>query len=398
MKKILAIFTILLSLGLTASAQFIKVPKIPKVEVKKPVDGQTTTTNSTSQTNSTTTDSSNSSVASFKRTLPATTILRPSLTVYAERDQRYWKQPELDNFWSWMPKVKFSVTGPIADASYFTFEFTTPDAKPWFSWDTAPLAVAEGKTFEVESEAVPRWQDKRTTIETGTFGFKVTLKNNLNGTSKEMYRGTFKVNKKFAGTSNPSFKNQYVFYVEQDWALPFGYLSFDTRQDENAPKLDLGMWFRGDFDYERLSAYLFYNGKEISNTKSSNKGRGNAVKSLIAQGDDDKEFYWALWNFTFYNVRAVKADAYPEAHVLKNNPGNYEVKVILDDELVRTASFTIGSDGRFVENEAAAKNGFSTAGTLIPVKVIPAKEGTLNLNAWKTDAFYGNPLTGFTIQ
>lgn len=392
MKKILAIFTILLSFGLTASAQFnIKVPKLPG-DGKK-TNGQTVTPN-TNTTNTTTTTSS----SSFKRALPATTILRPTLTVYAERDQRYWKQPDTDNFWSWMPKVKFNVTGPIADASFFTIEFTTPDGKPWFSWDSAPFAVAAGQTYEIESEAVPRWQDKRTTIATGTFGFKVTLKNNLNGTSQEMYRGTYKVNKKFAGTSNANFKNQYAFYVEQDWALPFGYVSFDTKQDENAPKLDLGMWFRGDFDYERLTAYLFYNGKEISNTKTSNKGRGNSVKALITQGDDNKEFYWAFWNFTFYNVRAAKANAYPDAFVLGSNPGNYEIKVVLDDELIRTAGFTVGSDGRIVESDVAAKNNFSATGTLIPVKVIPAKEGALNLTSWKTDAFYGNPLNGFSVQ
>jgi len=328
--------------------------------------------------------------------IPKTTILKPFLSVRAQRDLRYWKQPNLDNYWSWMPKVNFTVTGPIADASFFTVEFTTPDGKPWFTWESAPLSVPEGGFYNLESEAVSSWQDKRSTIATGTFGFKITLKNNLNGTAQEMYRGQFKVNKKFAGTENANFKNQYAFYVDQDWALPIGYLSLDYRQDAVSPKLDVGMWFRGDHDRANLVAYLFYNGKQISNTKNSDKGAGSAVKSLIAEGDDTHEFYWAYWNFAFFNVRASDSDNFPNVHILKNNPGTYEIKVLLDDEIVRTATFTIGKDGRPVENNIASSNGFGGMGTVLPVRIIPAKEGALNLAAWKTDAFYGNPLSGFT--
>jgi len=389
MKKIIAIFTITLCFSLPASAQFPKLPKLPKIDDKKTNDSRTVSTNP---------NSTDSSTDSYKQSVPATTILKPTLSVRAERDQRYWKQPTVDNYWSWMPKVNFTVTGPIADASFFTVEFTTPDGKPWFSWDSEPVSVAEGGWFEVESEAVPRWQDKRSTILTGTFGFKITLKNNLNGTSQEMYRGSYKVNKKFAGTENANFKNQYAFYVEHDWALPIGYVSLDTKQDANTPKLDLGMWFRGDYDSTRLTAYLFYNGKQISNTKTSDKGSGSSMKALIAQGDDKKEFHWAFWKFSFFNVRAVGSSSYPNAFALKNNPGTYEIKVLLDDEIIRTASFTVGSDGKIVDSGIASSNGFGGMGTVIPVKVISAKEGTLNLTAWKTDAFYGNPLTGFTAQ
>jgi hypothetical protein len=328
--------------------------------------------------------------------LPKTTILKPTLSVRAQRDLRYWKQPALDNFWSWQPKVNFTVTGPIADASFFTVEFTTPDGKPWFSWESDPVAVPDGGLYGIESEAVRKWQDQRSSVQTGVFGFKVTLKNNLNGTAQEMYRGQFKVSKKFAGTENANFKNQYAFYVDQDWALPIGYLSLDTKQDPNSPKLDVGMWFRGDHDRANLVAYLFYNGKQISNTKSSDKGQGNAIRSLIAEGDDKREFYWAYWSFSFFNVRAANSDNYPSVHILKNNPGSYEIKVLLDDEIVRTASFTVGSDGRIGDNEIAAKNGFGGLGTVFPVKIIPAKEGALNLGAWKTEAFYGNPLSGFS--
>jgi hypothetical protein len=298
-----------------------------------------------------------------------------------------------------MPKVAFTVTGPIEDASFFSFEFTTPDGKPWYSWDTDPISVPTGGFYNVESEAVSSWWDKRSTILTGVFGFKVTLKNNLNGTSKEMYRGNYTVGKTFAGTPHPDFKNQYAFYVDQDWAIPIGNAALLPANDPKSPVLNVGMWFRGDFDSDRLAAYVFFNGKQISSTKNSSTGGAVRGKALIAEGDDKREFYWTYWNFVFYNLRQTDPDgSYPTATLLKNNPGNYEIKVLLDGELVRTTSFTIGPGGEIVDSGIAAKNGFAGLGTVIPVKVLGNKEGTLNLQSWKTGAFYGNPLAGFAIQ
>lgn len=397
MKNITAIFTIILSFTIIGSAQF-SIPKLPKIDVKKPADTKTASTSSTTSTLTNPASGSGNNAAASVR--PATTILKPTLTVRAARDLGYWKQPDAPNFWSWMPQIRFTVTGPIPDSSYFTYEFTKADGSPWFSIDTEPFAVSEGNTREFESEAVPRWKDKRTTIETGTFGFKVTLKNSLNGTSKEMYKGTFKVGKKFAGTEHKDFKNQYAFYVENDWILPIGYASYETKQNPNAPMLELQMWFRGDYGNDRLNAYIFKDGKQISSTKVSNQGIGNSGRNpLITEGDNNNEFYWSQWKFTFYNLRAFDSNGnFPDALILKNNPGNYEVKVLLDGELVRTASFSIGNNGEIVDNGIAANNGFGGTGVVIPVKVIPAKEGKLNLTSWKTDAFYSNPLSGFSVQ
>lgn len=337
---------------------------------------------------------------SFAQTkLPSTTILKPSLTVRTVKDANYWKQPSAKNFWSWMPKVDFNVTGPIPDASYFTVEFTMPDGKAWFSWDSGPISVPEGQYRAVESVAVPSWTDKRSIIETGVFGFKVTLKNNLAGTSKEMYRGKFKVGKKFAGTPHPDFKNQNAFYVDQDWALPIGYISLEMVSEPKAPRLLASMWFRGEFDSSRLAAYLYHNGKQISSTANSNQGASSGAKSIITSGDDNDEVYWELWSFGFYNVRAYDlTGTYKSAHLLYYNHGNYEIKVLLDGELVRTTSFTVGSDGTIADNGVAAANGFGGMGIVIPIKVLPVKEKDVNLQSWKTDAFYGNPLTGFSIQ
>lgn len=330
--------------------------------------------------------------------MPTTTILKPTLSVRAQRDLGYWKMPNAPNYWSWMPVVSFTVTGPIDDASFITFDFTTPDGKPWYSWDTEPFSVPAGGFYNIESQAVTSWRDKRSTILTGTFGFKVTLKNNLTGTSKELYKGTYKVNKSFAGTPHVDFKNQYSFYVDQDWALPIGTISLE-KTDPDSPLLSAGMWFRGDFDTDKMAAYVFYNGKQISSTKNSSQGGSVRGKALIAEGDDKRQFYWVYWNFVFYNLRQFdKKSGYPLATLLKNQPGNYEIKVLLDGELARTVAFTVGPNGEIVDSGIAAKNGFAGMGTIVPVKIIGGKEGVLDLQSWKTEAFYGNPLTGFIAQ
>ncbi|MEK7724832.1 MAG: hypothetical protein AAB336_10815, partial [Acidobacteriota bacterium] len=103
----------------------------------------------------------------FLQTMPESSVLKTTLTVRCVRDLNYWKQPALKNFWSWMPKLQFAVSGPIADASYFTYEFFTPDGKPWFTADSEPFAIGQGEYKLFESEAVPRWTDKRSSIQTG---------------------------------------------------------------------------------------------------------------------------------------------------------------------------------------------------------------------------------------
>ena len=45
---------------------------------------------------------------------------------------------------------------------------------------------------------------------------------------------------------------------------------------------------------------------------------------------------------------------------------------------------------------AQSATGQVQKGVVVPVKVIGEQDGMWNKLAWKTEAFYGNPLTGFT--
>src|SRR5258708_20303456 len=59
------------------------------------------------------------------------TLLKASVVVRANRLLHYWKAPEVDNYWSWMPEMSFYVTGPINTGTPFVIAFTNKPAAPW---------------------------------------------------------------------------------------------------------------------------------------------------------------------------------------------------------------------------------------------------------------------------
>lgn len=58
-------------------------------------------------------------------------------------------------------------------------------------------------------------------------------------------------------------------------------------------------------------------------------------------------------------------------------------------------TFTVGKDGKIVDNDLGAKNKLGGVRVLTPTKVGGEADGVWNKTAWQADAFYGNPLAGF---
>jgi hypothetical protein len=81
-------------------------------------------------------------------------------------------------------------------------------------------------------------------------------------------------------------------------------------------------------------------------------------------------------------------------HLLSDNPGDYEIKVLSKGHLVRSIKFTVGPDGKF-DNGIAAANQLGNDRVIVPVQILGTQDGQWNRTAWKTDAFYNNPLKGF---
>lgn len=325
------------------------------------------------------------------------TLLKASLAIRANRLKRYWKAPDTDDYWSWLPEVSFTVLGPINSGSAFVIDFTNETGAPWYSVECETPTIDATGWKTIGTPPITTHIDKRTTLATGTFGFTIRLKNELSGANDKFFSGKFKVSKFHIGNDLPAFKNQFEYVVDQDWNLPIGYLYFNTPADQNMPPLKVAMWFRGELDNTKLAAYLFYNGKQIGSTKEQTGSAG--YDAAIFPNSHEGNTRWERWGFSWGLVRGWNADpstANNPSHMffLNKNPGEYEVKVLRDGELARSAKFTIGPDGRLVDNGITQKNSLGGLAMILPVKVIGSGDGQWDPNAWK-DAFYGNPLSGF---
>jgi hypothetical protein len=81
--------------------------------------------------------------------------------------------------------------------------------------------------------------------------------------------------------------------------------------------------------------------------------------------------------------------------MVHSNPGEYELKVLWNNKLARSIKFTVGADGMF-DNGIASANKLGSDRVIVPVQIIGDQDGQWNRAAWQTEAFYGNPLQGFT--
>lgn len=325
------------------------------------------------------------------------TLLKSSIAVRANRLKRYWKSPDTDDYWSWLPEVSFTVLGPISTGSAFFIDFTNEAGAPWYTVECATESIDATRWLTIGTPAITTHIDKRSTLATGTFGFTIRLKNELSGANDKLFSGKYKVTKFHVGNDLPAFKNQFEYVVDQDWNLPIGYLYFNTPADPEMPPLKVAMWFRGELDNTKLAAYIFYNGKQIGSTKEQTGSAG--YDAAIFPNSHEGNTRWERWAFSWglvrgWNANTSSANNTSQMFFLAANPGEYEVKVLRDGDLARSAKFSVGPDGRLVDNGITQKNNLGGLAMILPVKVIGAGDGQWDPNAWK-DAFYGNPLSGF---
>lgn len=184
-----------------------------------------------------------------------------------------------------------------------------------------------------------------------------------------------------------------TYYVDHDWILPVGLIWNEGTQSGNV-QLGASMWFKGVAGEK--AAYLFYKGKQVASTKES--GDAIPVVELSTFDNDTGDPRWERIDFKWYpaNFTSLEGSTHPSIFFLDKNPGDYEVKVLCGGALCRETKFSIGPDGKFVDNGIAAANRINTPALLVPVKVVGTLDGQWQPMAWKTEAYYGNPLQGFT--
>lgn len=332
-------------------------------------------------------------------------VLKSTMNIMVTRYLRYFPTPTaaepVYNTWSWRPRYNFTLAGPIPGGSQISISFFKPDGTAWLTMPCPVNEIAEGQTVGVVNPNDSTQEAERhTTTAIGTFSFKITLKNPLTSANKTLLTGKFTVNKFHVGPNLPANAHQYDYYVEHDWLLPIGYLGWKQDPSEQAPQLMSLMWFRGDLKQEEVSAYMYYKGKQICSTGNSQQGSSYPQYSLIPPSTP-ADPRWVGFVFRFFNVATTNTmtsdNKYPDTFFLDKNPGAYEIKVLVKGQLARTTSFTVGEDGKVVDNGIAAANGINPMPIILPLKVLPGGDVKAVPTTYKTDAFYGNPLSKFMI-
>src|SRR5215213_736292 len=128
----------------------------------------------------------------------------------------------------WRPQMDFRVNGPISNGSRLAVDLSTPDGKPWVSFDCKTESLSEGEVFKVSGcggrDSVP---DEKMGLAVGLYGLKINLKNELKGTNQTLFTGKFKVGNVNLGTVK---EKDYKWYVDYDWALPIAEIFADSKE------------------------------------------------------------------------------------------------------------------------------------------------------------------------
>ena len=326
------------------------------------------------------------------------TLLKRTVIVSTKRFLRYWPNPTAAepryNTWSWTPQVSFQILGPVPGGSQWMFEASTPDGKPWVSYKLRTDEVGDDELVTIKGPDLDENElEKKAITQTGLFPFKITLKNALAGTNTALFEGKFKVATYAPDQAIPEYKGKQEFYVVQDWRLPIGFVWYDPTIDDKVPVISVQMWFRGTHDGGKMEGVLFYKGQQIASVNGNNE-------TEISTGVADPQGRWGLWTFQFtkvrgYNNDTASANSYASLFFLDKNPGDYEVKVLREQKLARSAAFSVGADGRIVDNGIAKQNRLGGIRMVLPVKLIGDQDLKYDAMSWKTDTLYGNGLSGF---
>jgi hypothetical protein len=385
-----------------ASAQF-KIPKLPKPK-PQPTPTETTqpapTQSETAQPVAPSSTTSQSPGGSDEPSLQFDTL---QVTAWTNNSYK-------GNFdvWSWVPEFKFRVNGPIASGSQLYVEVQQPGgAVPWLSFDCDTGEAQKGYWWKTECGG--RQVEDKNILPVGPVNFAIKLRNELAGTSTTIVTGKFKVAKTHSGEVGPKAAQRFVYYVDQDWNLPIGYVWYapDSVYGWDYPDFHLAFWVRGDA--YKFDPHLFYQGKEVGRmfmdgTQVGAASCGSVVDLQTTISPANTFPQQAKWSRIECSFPIVKQwdktnggqgqSNTNEMFKMASNPGQYEFKLLWNNKLARSIKFTVGPNGK-LDNGIASSNKLGIERVVVPVTIIGDQDGTWNKATWQTDAFYGHPLTGF---
>jgi hypothetical protein len=297
--------------------------------------------------------------------------------------------------WSWLPLVTFRANGRLPSGAHLYVEFTQPGGAPWVKLDCD--TNQNGTGYECGG---PNDAKENAITAVGQVTFSIKMRNELAGTDATLFTGKAKAEKVLSDNYGPKSANNFVYFVNQDWNMPIGYLVVNT--DNNY--VNVAFWVRGESG--RTDPHLFYQGKEVGVIFHEDIQVGAPGCSAEIEIDPTISTAESVpqrgkWRRMLCEFRTVlgqnkgEAFGFGKPHYLNENAGEYEFKLLRNNKLARSIKFTVGADGSF-ENGINAANKVGGRRTIVPITIIGDQDGPWDKNAWKTDAFYGNPLNGFT--
>jgi hypothetical protein len=305
--------------------------------------------------------------------------------------------------------ISFRVNGPIESGGQLYAEFGYPGAAKWVTFDCDSGQIEKGRWWKTSRGGRDGISEDKGITYTGPVTFAIKKRNELAGTDMTIFTGKAKIMKVHSNeTGGPKFANHFVYFVDKDWNLPIGYV-WVTPNDVYGWKLTnlhTAFWVRGEA--VRFDPHVFYQGKEIGKVFMDGNEVGKAgcesdidsITTHFVQDDYPQKAKWSRVECTFYNVYGLDDSGQGDTMFgpkfeMRKNPGEYEVKVLWNNKLARSIKFTVKPGGSF-DNGIASSNTVGTDRILVPVTIIGDQDGIWDKASWKTDAFYGNPLTGFS--
>lgn len=311
--------------------------------------------------------------------------------------------------WTWLPKMDFRVNGPIESGGQLYVEVGYPAAAKWVTFDCSTDPIQKGYWWKTSCGGRDNIEEAKGSTYTGPITFAIKMRNELAGTDTTLFTGKAKVAKAKSNEYGPMAANHNVYWIDHDWNLPIGYVWLipNSVYGWKLTNLNVAFWVRGDGT--GMEPHIFYQGKEIGKvfldgTEVGKPGCDSEVENNTTHYVADtipEKAKWARVVCTFYNVYGKDESGQGESSIygpkfeMSKNPGDYEFKVLRNNKLARSMKFTVKPGGNF-ENGIAPSNKLGNERVIVPVTIIGVQDGIWDKNAWKTDAFYGNPLTGFT--
>jgi hypothetical protein len=297
--------------------------------------------------------------------------------------------------YSWTPVIMFDTNGNIPSGAQYHAAVSLPSGAPWAEMDCKWVGGSQSNYYQCGGPDFP--EDKGTTA-TGLFPFAIRMRNELQGTDQTLFTGKVKIEKAPGDDGTPAERaRKSFFYPAHDWALPIGYVYYGPEENY----LYTSFWVRGNT--YNIKPHIFYKGKELDyggTDKSSCNNRAEVGDAYIRSVKPAPR--WSLVECRLYTVLVRdKGNKDDTRHRLMSNPGEYEIKVLWNDELSRSIKFAVGPDGNFTGGipllyRVDARSDERLSGVVVPVAILDAQDGPWNKAAWKTEAFYGNPPQGFT--